>query len=742
MTVKQITQQIQEEYKKKDHGDFVKLLEEAFSKKLHPDEALELAGIARYRAWGLRWEGKFEAARTCFCLALNVFSGCGGADEVHKLKKGIVFCESSLGYPGKAIGILKEMVHTLGELIKSKEYPKNFYPEDEMMRTIFYMSIAYVKNNDLAESAKCLDRASELVGGNNRFRGLILQGKAKLLHRQGKFKEALGVLKHAAEVFRNMENEYKVINIREDVATNLHHLGRYAESVSEMNTVLDYYEQNGKEDHWAYFHRAASLERLKKHKEASQDYSRAVATFEKRRGDIKTDHFRRSYSSPMAVIYERAALNCLKTGEMEDAYRLLQRVKARSFLEMMLNRRSYDFLPPEMTRTLEKIQVEINKLLDKQDSGTGEGVKADLVVRREREADLKRRVEHYVARDRKNISFEPLALSAVQKRLPVGHLALDFLVGESKTVIFAVSNDSAECFEFDVGERELREITDDVNGAVMDCGSTAGDARVLKEDALKWYLNKVTGKFPDRLMKELIPSCETLVIVPHSCLHRFPFCLLITGDGKFLAEEKPVYYLDNIQRARKTSFRSGGSMFVVSNPTKDLSYAGEEAAVIKSFFGAERCITLKRSSARRRSVINGLMKYPMFHFAGHAVIDEDEPEMTRLLLSDGPLRISEFFARNLKSGFVFLNGCQTAKGKILPGDEINSFSRAFHFAGAEEVIVNLWEVSDSHSPLMVRYIYKYFTKNINAEKALHLAQKQAISEGLSPFVWAAFKVIK
>jgi len=151
---------------------------------------------------------------------------------------------------------------------------------------------------------------------------------------------------------------------------------------------------------------------------------------------------------------------------------------------------------------------------------------------------------------------------------------------------------------------------------------------------------------------------------------------------------------------------------------------------------------LKGSACRRKSVLSALEKYSMFHFAGHAVIEESQQDMSRLLLSDGALRVSGLFGRKIKSRFVFLNGCQTARGKVLPGDEMNSFSRAFHFAGADEVIVNLWEVSDSHSPIMTKLFYESFSRGLSSERALQQAQKQAIADGLSPFVWAAIKVIK
>jgi len=743
LTVRDRSAKIQEEYRKPEHGNFIRLLEDAFMGKITAEDELALAGVARQRGWNLRWEHKFESAMTCFSLALKVYEAGGEAVTVYKLRKGTAFCESALGHPDKALLIFKEMLRGLNKMVRAGTYlagscpvkAGKFYPEYEMLRTVFYMSVACVKSGDLPEAVKYLDRVSELAGGNIRFRALALQGQGKVLHIKGRHNEALAMFRRAAHVFRESGNDYKVMNVREDIAADLHCLGRYSEALEELDEVIEYYEKNKAADHWAYFHRAATLEKLRRYKEAKIDYEKAVETFEKLRGDIRTDHFRRTFSSSRMVIYERAAFNAQAAGDAESAYMLLQKAKARSFLEMMINRHSYGSLPPKLVREIGNAQTELGKLEESDNA-------VESLRLRMRLTELMREAERDAARRRDNISLEPLDTAVIRAKMPEGALALDFLAGESKTFVFALTRDKFECLEMKTGRQELEEISFDVSDFIIDAGACSGEERSLKEEVLKWSMRKITELFPQKLMKELIPACENLVIAPHSYLHSFPFCLLVTEDGRYLGEARPLYYIDNIQRVGKKPLVAGGALLVVSDPTEDLSAAGDEAAGIRAIFGSGKCGTLKGSACKRKKVIAALEKYSMFHFAGHAVIDEKNQDSSRLLLGDGALSVSGLFGRNIKSRFVFLNGCQTARGKVMPGDEMNSFSRAFHFAGADEVIVNLWEVSDSHSPIMTKLFYENFIKGLPAERALQEAQKRAIEEGLSPFVWAAFKVIK
>jgi len=167
-------------------------------------------------------------------------------------------------------------------------------------------------------------------------------------------------------------------------------------------------------------------------------------------------------------------------------------------------------------------------------------------------------------------------------------------------------------------------------------------------------------------------------------------------------------------------------------------------------FGCKATKFLVECSTKKCSTINSKFRISSQKVQTHDIsintmtklIPLLHPSMSRLLLSDGSLRITELFARNFNCSLVFLNGCQTAKGKILPGDEIDSFSRAFHFAGAEEVVVNLWEISDSHSPEIAKMFYENIRNGMSTEKALQKTQKKAIASGISPFIWATFKVIK
>jgi CHAT domain-containing protein len=67
----------------------------------------------------------------------------------------------------------------------------------------------------------------------------------------------------------------------------------------------------------------------------------------------------------------------------------------------------------------------------------------------------------------------------------------------------------------------------------------------------------------------------------------------------------------------------------------------------------------------------------------------------------------------MDAGLVILSACETGLGKIRKGEGIIGLTRALLYAGAKNIIVSLWQVSDqSTSDLMVNF-YKTLinTKN-------------------------------
>jgi CHAT domain-containing protein len=163
-----------------------------------------------------------------------------------------------------------------------------------------------------------------------------------------------------------------------------------------------------------------------------------------------------------------------------------------------------------------------------------------------------------------------------------------------------------------------------------------------------------------------------------------------------------------------------------------------------------------------------IKKYKMLHFATHGFVNSEKPELSGLLLAqipdttitetdaelntgkeqnDGILYSGEIYNLELNADLVVLSACETGLGKIKKGEGIIGLTRALLYAGAKNIVVSLWQVSDeSTSQLMINFynnILENGLKNPNYSNSLQKAKLKMISEGkyAHPFFWSPFILI-
>lgn len=148
-----------------------------------------------------------------------------------------------------------------------------------------------------------------------------------------------------------------------------------------------------------------------------------------------------------------------------------------------------------------------------------------------------------------------------------------------------------------------------------------------------------------------------------------------------------------------------------------------------------------------------LKKYNFIHFATHGFVDSEEPELSGILLAqdttggnDGILFSGEIYNLELNANLVTLSACETGLGKIQSGEGIIGLTRALLYAGARNIIVSLWQVSDEATSKLMIDFYAEMLKSANKQTFsayLQTAKLKMIKEGKfsHPFFWSPFILI-
>jgi tetratricopeptide (TPR) repeat protein len=155
---------------------------------------------------------------------------------------------------------------------------------------------------------------------------------------------------------------------------------------------------------------------------------------------------------------------------------------------------------------------------------------------------------------------------------------------------------------------------------------------------------------------------------------------------------------------------------------------------------------------KKLSADGTLKNYPLIHFALHGYFCEEIPAYSSIVFSetggmiplngeDGYLTLPEIAVLNLNARMVILSACQTGQVNLKRGDGMIGIARSFLVAGAENLGVSLWSISDEATvEFMTRLYRKVIEQKMNFRDAYGAVKNEFRRDPKwsHPFYWAAF----
>lgn len=239
-------------------------------------------------------------------------------------------------------------------------------------------------------------------------------------------------------------------------------------------------------------------------------------------------------------------------------------------------------------------------------------------------------------------------------------------------------------------------------------------------------------------------GARTLIVSADGPLHRLPFDAI--GSPRVIDRWDVVLVPSaSALLPRAAPVRAGAAALVVSASSeapglRPLAAAPAEVAAIRRRVGAEIAELSGLGATRERLLAEQLDRFAVLHFASHAVVDEDRPLRSALMLSgvDNRWTGDDIFRQRLTADLVVLAACSTAAGTHLPGEGVMSLSRAFLHAGARATIATLWDVPDAPGPVFADVLYRELAAGRPLGAAVAVARRELRRQGAPPRAWAAY----
>ena len=237
--------------------------------------------------------------------------------------------------------------------------------------------------------------------------------------------------------------------------------------------------------------------------------------------------------------------------------------------------------------------------------------------------------------------------------------------------------------------------------------------------------------------------------------------VLAVGDPPFREEHRERVATDGKGENEEMTRTAGKDWAEGPSALPRLAASGREAAAVGAMFEGSTVLVGLDATERALDALD-LTRYRAVHFATHALVDDERPERSALVLSqldlpdalddtlagsrvdDGLLQASEVAREwRLNAELVVLSACETALGRPVAGEGYLGLADAFLQAGARSVIASLWNVDDQATELFMTTFYAAWKTGAPKSAALQTA-RQALRntpEFAHSGTWAAFVLI-
>ena len=236
---------------------------------------------------------------------------------------------------------------------------------------------------------------------------------------------------------------------------------------------------------------------------------------------------------------------------------------------------------------------------------------------------------------------------------------------------------------------------------------------------------------------------------------------LMCFDNKFLCLERPVARLPMGKAFPRSDVRASNAgekirfLLIYADPQGNLPEAGREIKQIKEGLEKEwqdqiEINVLERETAQGRKLNEALRagNYDVIHYAGHAVFNESNADLSALVLHEEERFFGQKIRRLLEGRpLVFLNACDS--GRTANEQEPQEVSRylqkpaeglasSFIYGGALGCIGALWPIYDHPAAEFAVGFYTRVLEGHMIGEAMRLARCQIKEKYPNQITWAAF----
>jgi CHAT domain-containing protein len=489
-------------------------------------------------------------------------------------------------------------------------------------------------------------------------------------------------------------------------------------------------------------------------------FQQAVNLLEAQRALLPLEEIRMAFLADKAMIYTDWLLTVLdrpdrKPDDLNLAFAIVERARSRTLLERLLATlddvspatapltsptQGAELTPGADTRAAVRQHLHwlYNQLLG-QDGARRLHVEQLQAIRQ-----LEFRLEQLEQQRPLLPVAPPAGVTELQAALQPDEHALAYYIAGEDVLLFSITPTALTLVRRLCTLSELRRAQSDLQFQI---GRIRMGERTVRDldPRLQRLLRQALHRLYQLLLEKVVDSIQAkrLRFIPHGLLHQLPFHAFWTGE-RYLIEEFDCIYTPSssiaVQQGRPTKLSAHSQWYGLAVMDHDIPETAAEVQAVATFF--EQPQLYLGAHATRGAMQSAVQAADILHISTHGLMRSDNPLFSALKVADGWVDVREIYRFNVRAQLIVLSACRSGLSHVGQGDELLGLVRGFLGAGAHQLLVSQWDVSDAYVPAFMTQFYRaLIEQGHDPAAALGVAQRQAIANDDHPFWWAPFFLI-
>jgi CHAT domain-containing protein len=630
----------------------------------------------------------------------------------------------------------------------------------EAAKALGFAAIAVSRQGQAFEAVKLFARSKEMFvrDRNQVWPSLIDLYEALVFFGEGRLFEARRLCASAHEFFRTSSMKGKAVLATLLLARIALRLGDHKLAKENCQSAL---EKLNSLDSPTLLYQAEFLmgevERATGNEGAAYDsYCRAREAVERLRSSLRGEELKIAFFENKLEVYENLVDICLRRqNSFEEAFAYIEQAKSRTLMDVLSQPvhvpTAADPGQSDLVRSIRNLREELNwyyNLIEREqlrpEERSKERVEQLEQQARSRESDLMRALKEATVAEANEAGLQvssAMSLEEIRSALPADTALVEFFCTQNRYIACVLTRDQLHISPVTMQSRIQKLLQ-------------FFQFQISKFSLSPSYVTKFGDQMQESieahlksLYQELIApirhllNARHLVFVQHGLLHYLPFHALHDGES-YLIDRYSISYAPSASvyaHSLTKPVNAVGDSLIMGVPDERTPAIRAEVEALAQILPAPRLFV--DDNATEDALRTHGPRSKTVHIATHGYFRQDNPMFSSIRLGTSHLSLYDMAHLQLPVEMIVLSGCATGLNVISPGDELMGLVRGLLQAGAQSLVLSLWDVHDDSTKEFMVEFYTQLRQGRSKAQAMQMAYVRLRERHPHPYYWAPFLLI-